>query len=120
MNFEERLKEVRLIVKATPYEVFQLWVENKTLNRSWEQLPGNIEQIGYISCLNKPTDSFYSNLPLQIQCLFEKIDGNVVLFWSFYSRMADTYLVDRYLDAKLPGIEKTDAFNFWARSQNIK
>lgn len=108
LEFERKLAETRLIVKATNFETFSFW-EQHHKDISWVQEMGYTEIIGYLA-----------GKPVNLQICWEIIDDKRVLFWDIVSQVSDTEMARQYFYKKLPTIEQTDTWNFWARLNSLK
>jgi len=100
------LKGVSRVVTATTYEHLALWREfHEARGIPWEQLPGGFWiQIGSLD-----------RRPVCISFSFDLIAGGKVAFLEAISQVVDHTMVDGWIAANLPGVEKTDAMNFAPR-----
>lgn len=107
-EFTKKLNDTKLVVKATNFEVFSFWQETQDKSK-WVQEPGYSIKLGELA-----------GLPVTMSLAWEIVDGKRVLFWDLISQVSDQEMAINYFKANLPKVERTDAWNFWARLNSIK
>lgn len=98
-KFEKLLKETEYVVEATSAETFFLWERHAADHKmfetpypkcKWEQLPtGYAETIGTVK-----------GHPVCVCCMWNRIDGHLVMFYEVTSRMVDHDMVEKWLEKK--------------------
>lgn len=119
-NAENRLKRTAFLVEATSFEQFCIWRENACKDNhdprfpllTWEQLGGWLIEIGSLRVRGK-------KLPCVISATWNRVDGQLVMFWYSCSRVTDSVQAEKWLDKHFNGKwdngtrrATTDASNF--------
>lgn len=132
-QFNERIKQTVALVEANSNEQHLLWREwakestwcdpkyPSTLSRKfmWEQMnPGCWIQIGTLA-----------KMPVCISLSWNRLDGQVVLFWELTSMVTDSRMAEKYLKkifGKIPTYDNghreatTDANNFHLAAEAVR
>lgn len=121
LTLEEKLKETKLIIKANDFEAFTLYKEYKDGFDLWEQIPGNVVTVGHLAVRDRDSEDLMSKtFPVNIRCLFERINGHMILCWSFCDRIGDTEMVKEYFSKQTPGVKHGDCWTFWEKVRALK
>jgi len=123
---ESRLKETLFIVEATSFEKHCLWLQfsNTSPNRlypetppvKWEQLDGFLITVGT-----------YHTHPICISAQWDRINGELVMFWEATSNVVNHTIIKKWLNDNFKGkydngtrSAKSDAMNFGHCLQAIR
>lgn len=97
---ESRLAKTLFVVEATSFEQHCLWAETATESncrrfepRRWEQVhPGWLVRIGKLD-----------SRPICVSMRWNRIDGQLVMFWEATSQVVDTVQIEKWLSQHFTG-----------------
>jgi hypothetical protein len=112
---ESRLAETIFIVEATSFEQHCLWAETSSTSdcrrfapRKWEQMHGWLVTVGRLD-----------KRPICVSMTWNRIDGQLVMFWHPTSQVVDMVQIEKWFDKHFNGKwdkgtrnARTDAMNF--------
>lgn len=122
-QIDARFKDVVFYIQATHNEVFHLWQDNENFVKQekayavkWDQGSGILINVGTLD-----------SRPVNIACMFHKLDGQLVCFYEPVSQVVDWKMIEEWFrenvrprvwDKTRPAF--TDAANFHHCIQFIK